>query len=146
MRKIDIHSLFLCFFLFLFLMIRDFCYLHQVDKLQDQGINAADIKKLKEAGIHTIAAVMMHTSKALGDIKGLSDAKVVKIVAAGLVGQSRDAGLSLCFCLLCAASKIQDFGFMSGTKFLERRNKVVKMTTGSSALDELLGGGIETMV
>ena len=35
-------------------------------------------------------------------------------------------------------------GFLSGTKLLDRRKEVLKLSSGSSALDELLGGGFET--
>jgi len=34
-----------------------------IERLQEQGINAGDIKKLKEAGMNTIQAVRMHTKK-----------------------------------------------------------------------------------
>jgi len=32
-----------------------------IEKLQEFGVNATDIKKLKEHGLHTTAAVLMHT-------------------------------------------------------------------------------------
>jgi hypothetical protein len=35
--------------------------------------------------------------------------------------------------------------FQSGTKMAEKRKQVIKITTGSAALDKLLGGGIESM-
>lgn len=34
---------------------------------------------------------------------------------------------------------------MSGNEIAEKRKRVIRITTGSSVLDELLGGGIETM-
>jgi meiotic recombination protein DMC1 len=36
-------------------------------------------------------------------------------------------------------------GFITGVEMLAKRKEVIKITTGSTALDELLGGGIETM-
>lgn len=126
-----------------------------VNTLQEMGINVTDIKKLKEAGIHTVTGVVMCTRKVsrkiltvmnyndkalqikqkhllitiwilqhLLEIKGLSEAKVEKILG--------------------AACKIADLNFISGTKVLEKREKVIKITTGCSALDTLLGGGIES--
>ncbi|EFC50704.1 predicted protein [Naegleria gruberi] len=53
-----------------------------IDKLQEVGIGAADIKKLKEAGIYTVESIMMRTRKKLCAIKGLSEAKVDKILEA----------------------------------------------------------------
>lgn len=34
---------------------------------------------------------------------------------------------------------------MTGNEIAQKRKNVIKITTGSSILDELLGGGIETM-
>lgn len=39
----------------------------------------ADIKKMKSVGICTVKGIQMTTRKALGNIKGLSEAKVEKI-------------------------------------------------------------------
>lgn len=35
-------------------------------------------------------------------------------------------------------------GFTSGSRLLEKRQKILKITTGSEAFDTLLGGGVET--
>lgn len=98
--------------------------IRSVDELQSHGINVSDIKKLKEAGIATIAGIMMQTTKTLTAIKGFSEAKVQKLKE--------------------VAQKMDGFGFATGTAMLEKRNKCVKITTGSEALDTLLGGGIES--
>ncbi|KAM0747120.1 meiotic recombination protein DMC1, partial [Meredithblackwellia eburnea MCA 4105] len=50
-----------------------------VDALQDHGINAQDIQKLKIAGYATVLGVIQATRKSLGKIKGLSEIKVDKI-------------------------------------------------------------------
>ncbi|CAI5501659.1 unnamed protein product [Closterium sp. Naga37s-1] len=62
---------------------------------------------------------------ALCDIKGLSDAKVEKILE--------------------AAGKLVNCGYVTGNEALNLRKQVVRITTGSQALDDLLGGGVETM-
>ncbi|OZJ03230.1 hypothetical protein BZG36_03440 [Bifiguratus adelaidae] len=51
----------------------------EIDDLQNHGIGAADINKLKSAGICTIRGVQMTTRKNLCKIKGLSEAKIDKI-------------------------------------------------------------------
>ena len=56
----------------------DFCIV-DIDSLQNHGINVADLKKLKTAGICTIRGLKMQTKKKLCQIKGLSEAKVDKI-------------------------------------------------------------------
>ncbi|XP_040245407.2 meiotic recombination protein DMC1 homolog B isoform X2 [Aegilops tauschii subsp. strangulata] len=94
-----------------------------IDKLISQGINSGDVKKLQDAGIYTCNGLMMHTKKSLTGIKGLSEAKVDKICE--------------------AAEKLLSQGFMTGSDLLIK--SVVRITTGSQTLDELLGGGIETL-
>ncbi|XP_024014934.1 uncharacterized protein LOC112088852 [Eutrema salsugineum] len=50
-----------------------------MENLIGQGINAGDVKKLQDAGIHTCNDLMMHTKKSLPGITGLTKAKVGKI-------------------------------------------------------------------
>ena len=54
--------------------------LQEIDKLEAVGINVGDIKKLKAAGMYTMASIMMATTAQLTAIKGLSEAKVIKII------------------------------------------------------------------
>ncbi|URE23950.1 auxin-induced protein [Musa troglodytarum] len=133
-----------------------------IDKLIAQGINAGDIKKLQDAGIYTCNGLMMHTKKSLTGIKGLSEAKVDKICEAAekLVVRSSDPSIQHLFNLFCnlrrssdtfdlyfvpLLSRSQNMGYVTGSDLLLRRKAVVRITTGSQALDELLGGGIETL-
>ncbi|CAG8512635.1 5456_t:CDS:10 [Ambispora leptoticha] len=95
----------------------------EIDELQNHGISAADITKLKSAGICT--AIQMTTRKNLCKIKGLSEAKVDKVKE--------------------SASKLQTSSFITGTEFSFIRSKVLWISTGSKQLDALLGGGIPTM-
>ncbi|KAG0060920.1 Meiotic recombination protein dmc1 [Linnemannia elongata] len=93
------------------------CY---VDELQNHGINAADITKLKQAG-----CVQMTTKKNLCRIKGFSEAKVEKLKE--------------------AAAKLHNASFITGLEYGVQRKKVLTISTGSKQLDELIGGGIQTM-
>lgn len=96
-----------------------------IDMLQEHGINAADLKKLKTAGICTVKGVQMTTRKCLEKIKGISEAKVDKIKE--------------------AAAKLLTPGFQSALNFSIKRKNVFKITTGSQEVDKLLGGGVESM-
>ncbi|XP_077286614.1 meiotic recombination protein DMC1/LIM15 homolog [Arctopsyche grandis] len=96
-----------------------------VDGLQQHGINVADIKKLKMAGICTIKGVHMTTRKKLAAIKGFSEAKVDKIKE--------------------ACQKISTVGFLTALEVSDRRKSVFKISTGSQELDTLMGGGVESM-
>ena len=100
-------------------------YYSEIDKLQSFGINAGDLNKLKSAGLCTVLGIMMTTKKDLISIKGLSDAKVEKILE--------------------AAQKCESVNFMTGNQLKDKRQMVFKITTGSSVLDTLIGGGVESM-
>lgn len=54
-----------------------------VAKLEEAGIHANDIKKLADAGLHTVEAVAFTPKKNLMAIKGISDAKADKILGEG---------------------------------------------------------------
>lgn len=51
-------------------------------KLEEHGIAAGDIKKLIEGGFHTIESVAFMSKKHLVLVKGLSEAKIDKILDA----------------------------------------------------------------
>ncbi|KAG8859108.1 recombinase rad51 [Tulasnella sp. 330] len=95
-----------------------------VSKLQEAGITPQDCKKLAEAGLHTVESVAFTPKKVLAGIKGISDQKADKIIA--------------------EAQKIVPMGFKSASVIHAMRSELVHITTGSSQLDTLLGGGIET--
>ena len=95
-------------------------FFQDADELQKHGINAADIAKLKSAGICTIKGIQMQTRKTLCNIKGISEAKVDKMKE--------------------AVTKLLNLGFMSAMEYSVKRQSVVRMTTGSKDLDTLLGG------
>jgi DNA repair protein RAD51 len=95
-----------------------------IKALEEKGINAGDIKKLEEAGFHTVEAVAFTPKKNLVTVKGLSENKVDKIIE--------------------AAQKIVQLGFQTASTFFEKRQSMVQLSTGSASLDQLLGGGVET--
>ncbi|XP_037524000.1 DNA repair protein RAD51 homolog 1 [Rhipicephalus sanguineus] len=96
----------------------------KIQKLEGNGIGAADIRKLEEAGFHTVEAVAYAPKKQLLTIKGISEAKADK--------------------LLAEAAKMVPLGFTTATEIHQKRSDIVQITTGSKELDKLLGGGIET--
>ena len=53
-----------------------------IKALEEKGINAGDIKKLEEAGYHTVEAIAFTPKKHLVNVKGLSENKVDKIIEA----------------------------------------------------------------
>jgi len=95
-----------------------------VEQLEGAGIASSDIKKLKEAGFHTVEGVSYSTKKTLIEIKGISEAKAEK--------------------LLGAAMKMVPMGFTTATECHQTRAELIQLSTGSKQLDALLEGGIET--
>lgn len=55
-------------------------FIHSFLHLQQCGIHANDVKKLEEAGFHTVEAVAYAPKKELINIKGISEAKADKIL------------------------------------------------------------------
>lgn len=91
---------------------------------QGNGITSSDIARLAAAGLHTVESVAYLAKKQLLQIKGLSEAKADK--------------------LLAAAAQLVPMGFTTATDFHKRRSELICLTTGSKLLDAMLGGGIET--
>jgi len=92
--------------------------------LEGAGVTAADLKKLTDAGFATVEAIAFATKKQIVEVKGISEAKADKLIA--------------------AAAQYVPMGFCTATSFHAQRQELVFLTTGSVELDKLLGGGIET--
>jgi DNA repair protein RAD51 len=95
-----------------------------IEELKKEGVSAGDIAKLTEMGFHTVESLAFTPKKNLLQIKGFSEAKVDK--------------------LLKEAAKTVPMGFKSASEYHQKRSQLVLITTGSSELDKLLNGGIET--
>src|SRR5467141_4828602 len=89
------------------------------------GVGPATAEKLKEAGINDLMALAVASPMTLADI-----AEIGTNVAQKIIQAAREA--------------VDVVGFETGDVILERRKSVAKLTTGSKALDELLGGGLES--
>lgn len=70
-------------------------HLFNPSKLQAAGIASVDVKKLRDAGLCTVEGVAYTPRKDLLQIKGISDAKVDKIVEAGM---SHEKNLTFLLC------------------------------------------------
>lgn len=88
------------------------------------GVGEATAEKLKDAGFDTLLSIAVSSPSVLAEAAGVGEA-----VARKMIQTTRNS---------------LDMGFESGDELLERRAKVVKITTGSKAFDGILGGGVET--
>ncbi len=87
------------------------------------GVGEATAAKLREAGYRTLEAIAVASAGELSEF-GIGEATANKIIT--------------------AARNALKIGFETAEQILERRKNIGKLTTGSKALDQLLGGGIET--
>jgi DNA repair protein RadA len=89
------------------------------------GVGPATAEKLREAGFEGLLAIAVMSPMELAEQAELGEAVSAKIIQ--------------------AAKKLANIGgFISGNALLERRQTVQKLTSGTAAMDELLGGGFET--
>ena len=89
------------------------------------GVGPATAEKLREAGFDDLLAIAVMSPNELAEQAELGEAVSAKIIQ--------------------GAKKLANIGgFISGNALLERRREVQKLTSGTAALDELLGGGFET--
>ncbi|KAL6152692.1 Meiotic recombination protein dmc1 [Exserohilum turcicum] len=102
-------------------------FIVDIDAIQAHGIGAVDISKLKSNGYYTIASVHSATRRNLLKIKGFSEIKVDKVKDA--IAKCQPAG----------------GGFQTAHELGQQRKRVLKISTGSKALDAILGGGFQTM-
>jgi DNA repair protein RadA len=93
------------------------------ERLEDLDIGSATSKKLRELGFHTVESLAMATAKEL-EQAGISKANAEKLIR--------------------KARSCMPLQFIRGDELVKMRRNVLRLTTGSSMLDKLLGGGIES--
>lgn len=88
------------------------------------GVGEKTLEKMKEAGYDNLMTIAASSAGDLSTDTGIGTETAGKIIA--------------------AARQKLEMGFETATDVLKKREKIGKITTGSKALDGLLGGGIET--
>jgi len=91
--------------------------------LEDLEIGSAISKKLREIGLHTVENLAMATAKELEQV-GISKKNAEKLIH--------------------KARSCMPLPFIRGDELIKMRQTVLRLTTGSSMLDKLLKGGIES--
>ena len=94
-----------------------------IQALEEHGISAVDVKKLTEAGYHTVESIAYTPKKMILTIKGISEARADKILG--------------------EAAKLVPMGFTTASEYHQRRGEIIYLTSGSKELDRLLGGGLK---
>ena len=88
------------------------------------GVGVATAQKLEEAGYNNLISIAVASPGELIEASGLTENAARKVIN--------------------AARKSASMGFESGSQLLEKRAKVIKLTTGSKAFDALMEGGFES--
>ena len=89
-----------------------------------KGIGPASAEKLKEAGFATVEAIAVAPARTLSEILGVSEERAARIAE--------------------YARKLLGIKFTTAEEVYEKRMKINFISTGSRALDDMFGGGIET--
>jgi DNA repair protein RadA len=88
------------------------------------GVGPATVEKLESVGYNDLMSVAVATPGEIIEVTGMAEAAVKKIIA--------------------TARASLEMGFESGEDVLKRREKVLKISTGSKGFDALVGGGFES--
>ncbi len=75
---------------------------------------------------------------------GYEDLMAIAAASAGEIMAACEIGEATAEKIIVAAREMLDIGFKSATEVMEKRQEICRITTGSKALDALLGGGVET--
>lgn len=87
------------------------------------SIGPVTTQKLRELGFHTIESLATATTKEL-ELAGVGEKKALEVIR--------------------AARSTMNVSFIRADELLRMRQNVLRLTTGSKSMDELLGGGLET--
>ncbi len=88
------------------------------------GVGAAAAEKLESSGFTDMMSIGVASPGELIELTGMTDAAARKVIK--------------------AARECLHMGFETGDVLLERRKQVYKITSGTTAIDELMGGGFES--
>ncbi len=88
------------------------------------GVGSATAEKLILGGFDNLMAIAVATPGELGDSAGITETAARKMIQ--------------------AARSSMDMGFQSGEDLLTKREKIIKISTGSKSFDAMMGGGFET--
>jgi DNA repair protein RadA len=97
-----------------------------------------------EIALEDLPGIGVTTAEKLRE-SGYTDLMELAVASPGDVAEAAEIGVAIAQKIIGEARRRADVGqFESGTTLLERRKKLGRITTNSKALDELLGGGVET--
>ncbi len=99
--------------------------------------------KKKEFNLEDIPGVGPKLADKLTEL-GFTDPMSIAVASPGELASILEIGKATAGKIINNVRQMLEMGYISADKVLEQRKKIGKISTGSKALDELLGGGVET--
>jgi len=97
----------------------------------------------KEIRLEDIPGIGPKTAEKLREV-GFTDPMAIAVISPSELAAIAEIGETQAAKIIAAVREILDIGLVTADKILERKQKALRITTGSKALDNLLGGGVET--
>jgi DNA repair protein RadA len=97
----------------------------------------------KEIRLEDIPGIGPKTAEKLREV-GFTDPMMIAVISPSELAAVAEIGETQAAKIIAAVREILDIGLVTADKILERKQKALRITTGSKALDNLLGGGVET--
>jgi DNA repair protein RadA len=100
-------------------------------------------KEKGEYGLKDLPGVGSTIAKKLEEA-GFTDLMAIAVMPPAELSQAIDVSEGVARKIIVAARKLLRLDFETGLAYEKRRKEIIKITTGSKNLDNLLGGGVET--
>ena len=100
-------------------------------------------KEEKKQSIYDLPGVGAATAEKLMAV-GYTDLMSIAVASPGEIIEATGMGDALAKKLIAVARSSLEMGFESGEELLKRRERVIRIKSGSNSLNSLLGGGFET--
>ncbi|HLC46654.1 MAG TPA: DNA repair and recombination protein RadA [Candidatus Nanoarchaeia archaeon] len=114
--------------------------LNDEDKVIEIKIPASS---MKNAGLVDLPGVGVATAQKLKDA-GFADSISIAVASPGEIVEATGITEVVARKMIQAARDSLSMGFESGDELLKKRERVIRLSTGSKSFDTLLGGGFET--
>lgn len=118
-----------------------------VDEMMEELENASEKKKIKKEGeeitIEDLPGIGPKGAQKLREV-GYNDVISIAAASAGELSAAAEIGTATAEKVIAAARQVLEMDFKSADELMEKRKEIGKITTSSKALDDMLGGGIET--
>ncbi|MBI4017913.1 MAG: DNA repair and recombination protein RadA [Candidatus Aenigmarchaeota archaeon] len=116
----------------------------QTDAVESAPVEEAKVSRRKKiTNVADLPGVGEKTAEKLKE-QGFEDMMAIAAAGTGELAERADLGEATAAKIIQAARDALDMGFETAADFLVKRTHIGKVSTGSNALNTLIGGGVET--